>query len=160
MARREAKSAKSIQIYEVQESLTKEVGKVTLDKVTSFAFAPHYSEEKPYFLLVGSCGDRSSLTRFYQMPIFDKEKFKNLSKGGQEMDFVFAKSGHAVIVWTQFVVDNTGKSYYGKHDLRYVQLGGGNKRSKVAVFDDQVSDVAWAPDSEDFVVISGIQPAV
>lgn len=94
------------------------------------------------------------------MPNFEKEKFKNLSKGGQEIDFVFAPDGHAVIVWTQFVVDNTGQSYYGKHDLRYVQLGGGNKRSKIAVFDNQVSDVAWSPDCEDFIVISGKQPAV
>mmetsp|Transcript_86 Transcript_86/g.92 ORF Transcript_86/g.92 Transcript_86/m.92 type:complete len:406 (-) Transcript_86:10-1227(-) len=76
------------------------------------------------------------------------------------MDFVFAPNGHAAIVWCQFVVDSTGQSYYGQHDLRYVQLGGGNKRSKLAVFDNQVSDVAWSPDSKDFIVISGKQPAV
>lgn len=161
MARRESTSAKSLYIYEVENSLSEELGVVSQDKITSFAFAPHSGdEEKPYFLLVGASGEPSSLTRFYQMPLVDKEKFKSLSKGGQEMDFIFAPNGHAVIIWTQHVVDNTGQSYYGKHDLRYVQLGGGNKRSKVAVFDNQVSDVAWSPDSEDFIVISGKQPAV
>jgi uncharacterized protein with WD repeat len=162
MARRDVSNAKSVYVYEVSESLTKEVGIVKNDKISKFSFAPHYSNDpdKPYFLLIGSCGETSSLTRFFQMPNFEKEKFKNLSKGGQEIDFVFAPDGHAVIVWTQFVVDNTGQSYYGKHDLRYVQLGGGNKRSKIAVFDNQVSDVAWSPDCEDFIVISGKQPAV
>jgi len=100
------------------------------------------------------------LTRFYQLPNFEKEKFKNLSRGGQEINFVFAPDGHAVIIWASFDVDSTGQNYYGQHDLRYVQLGGGNKRSKVAVFDSQVSDVAWSPDSQDFIVISGKQPAV
>lgn len=94
------------------------------------------------------------------MKTLEKEKFKSLSKGGQEINYVFALNGHAVIIWTQHVVDTTGQSYYGNHDLRYVQLGGGNKRSKIAVFDNQVSDVAWSPDSEDFIVISGKQPAV
>lgn len=94
------------------------------------------------------------------MKTLEKEKFKSLSKGGQEINYVFAPNGHAVIIWSQNVVDTTGQSYYGNHDLRYVQLGGGNKRSKIAVFDSQVSDVAWSPDSEDFIVISGKQPAV
>lgn len=161
MARKEAGSSKSLYVYEVSESLQNEFGIITQEKITSFAFAPHGGDEtKPYFLLTGSSGDRSCLTRFYQMKTCDKEKFKNLSKGGQEINYVFAPNGHAVIVWAQENVDKTGQSYYGNHDLRYVQLGGGNKRSKVAVFDNQVHDVAWSPDSEDFIVISGIQPAV
>lgn len=161
MARRDAKSSKSLHVYEVNESLQNEFGVINQDKITSFAFSPHGGDEaKPYFLLVGSSGERSSLTRFYQMKTCDKEKFKNLSKGGQEMNYMFAPNGHAVIIWTQHIVDQTGQSYYGNHDLRYVQLGGGNKRSKVAVFDNQVHDVSWSPDSEDFIVISGIQPAV
>lgn len=161
MARKDAKSSKNLYVYEVKESLQNEFGIITLDKITSFAFSPHGDDEtKPYFLLVGSAGENASMTRFYQMKTCEKEKFKNLSKDGQEMNYVFAPNGHAVVVWTQNVVDKTGQSYYGNHDLRYVQLGGGNKRSKVAVFDNQVHDVVWSPDSEDFTVISGKQPAV
>lgn len=55
MARRESTSAKKLYIYEVSESLSIEFGTITQDKVTSFAFSPHGSdEEKPYFLLVGA----------------------------------------------------------------------------------------------------------
>lgn len=161
MARREAMSAKSLHVYETKVSIQKEFDTITQDKITSFKFSPHGGDEsKPYFLVVGSSGETCCLTKFYQMKTCDKEKFKNLSKGGQEITFVFAPNGHAVIVWCQYIVDKTGQSYYGNHDLRYVQLGGGNKRSKVAVFDSQVHDVAWSPDSEDFIVISGKQPAV
>lgn len=161
MARKDTKSGKSLYVYETTESLQTEFGVITQDKISSFAFSPHGGDEsKPYFLLVGSTSDTASLTRFYQMKTLDKEKFKNLSKDGQEISYVFAPNGHAVVVWTQNIVDKTGQSYYGNHDLRYVQLGGGNKRSKVAVFDSQVHDVKWSPDSEDFIVVSGKQPAV
>lgn len=55
MARRESASAKKVYVYEVSESLTKEFGAISQDKVTSFAFSPHGSDdEKPYFLLVGA----------------------------------------------------------------------------------------------------------
>ncbi len=162
MARKESAGSKELFVYEVAVSLQEDIGSLTVEKrINNFEMSPHGGdEEKPHFLLVGTCGGTSSLTRFYQLPNLEKEKFKNLSKGGQEINFVFAPNGHAVIIWASFDVDNTGENYYGQHDLRYVQLGGGNKRSKVAVFDTQVSDVAWSPDSADFIVISGKQPAV
>lgn len=162
MARKETPSSKSVYVYEIEESLQEEKGIITIEKkINNFAIAPHGgNEDKPHFIVIGTCGEISCLSRFYQLPNFEKEKFKNLSRGGQEIDFNFAPDGHAVIIWAQFDVDHTGQSYYGQHDLRYVQLGGGNKRSKIAVFDNQISDVAWSPDSKDFIVISGKQPAV
>ena len=60
-----------------------------------------------------------------------------------------------MIIWQKTDVDKSGKSYYGSHYLKYICIYGGNKRSKVAVFDNQVLDVKWSPDSENFIVISG-----
>lgn len=89
----------------------------------------------------------------------DKEKFKIKCEKSQEIQLKFAPNGSAVIIWSQSFVDSTGKSYYGEHSLTFTQLHGGTQRTKIPVFNAQVADVAWSPRSEDFIVISGSQPA-
>ena len=55
--------------------------------------------------------------------------------------------------------DSTGKSYYGEHSLQYVQIFGGKDRQFVPVFENMIQDLAWVPSGDQFIVISGTQPA-
>lgn len=57
-------------------------------------------------------------------------------------------------------MDSSGKSYYGEHSCQYIQLEGGKQRVFVPVFDSLIQDLVWSPSGEQFIVISGMQPAV
>lgn len=50
----------------------------------------------------------------------DKSKFMISCPKGQEILTKFSPTGHAVLIWSQSLVDSTGKSYYGEHSLQYV----------------------------------------
>jgi len=78
---------------------------------------------------------------------------------GQHIQIKAAKDGHAILVWSKNFADTSGKSYYGQHSLQYVQIFGGRERQFVPIFNDNIHDVAWTPNGEQFIVISGTQPA-
>ena len=56
-------------------------------------------------------------------------------------------------------MDKSGKSYYGSQRLLFIQIIGGKKKTEIPLIDGQLGDVAWNPNSCDFIVISGNQPA-
>ena len=66
-----------------------------------------------------------------------------------------SNDGHAILLWLQNWVDESGQSYYGHHALKYVQLLGGRDRQEVHLFDGQLLDAKWLEDSSGFIVISG-----
>lgn len=74
---------------------------------------------------------------------------------GQEISIKMSSTGHACLIWSQNLHDTSGKSYYGEHSLQYVQIHGGRDRQHVPVFDSMIQDVAWLPNGESFIVISG-----
>ena len=78
---------------------------------------------------------------------------------GQDIQTKISKTGYAALIWSQNLNDTTGKSYYGEHSLQYVQIFGGRDRQHVPVFENMIQDVAWTPSAEQFIVISGMQPA-
>lgn len=43
--------------------------------------------------------------------------------------------------------------------LQYVQIFGGRERQHVPVFDNLIQDIAWVPTGQNFIVVSGNQPA-
>lgn len=90
---------------------------------------------------------------------FDKQKFMVKCHGGQEIRVKISRTGHAILIWSNSFSDKTGKSYYGEHQLQYVQVFGGRDRQFVPVFDNNIQDVAWVDQTESFIVISGVQPA-
>jgi translation initiation factor 2A len=98
--------------------------------------------------------------RFFDLDKPEKEKFK-VKCGPKALEIIlkFSPSGHAVVIWTQNFVDTSGKSYYGEHQLQYIPIFGGTKRSPIAVFDGQVHDVEWMPNDGGFIAITGMQPA-
>ena len=90
----------------------------------------------------------------------DRSKFMIQCHQGQEIQVKISSTGHAALVWSQNLTDSTGKSYYGEHSLQYVQIFGGRDRQHVPVFQNMIQDVAWLDSGEQFILISGTQPAV
>lgn len=88
-------------------------------------------------------------------PLFDKQKFMIKCHGGQEIRVKISRTCHAILIWSNSYEDRTHKSYYGEHQLQYVQIFGGRDRQFVPVFDNNIQDVAWVDNSESFIVISG-----
>jgi len=138
MARVESPHANKIDIFNSPVSLQDPTSSISVEKVSCFEFVPRNeaTKSKPLYFVVGSCSSGATLTRFYQFPKLEKEKFSVKTQGSQDMKYVIAPNGHAMILWQQSDVDKSGNNYYGSHYLKYVQVYGGNKRMKVAVFDN------------------------
>lgn len=75
------------------------------------------------------------------------------------MIYHLAPDDHAVIIVLNKFVDESGKSYYGAQRAMYVQIYYGKKKCYLPIINGQLGDIAWNPNSNDFVVISGNQPA-
>ena len=61
-------------------------------------------------------------------------------------------------VWSSSNFDNTGKSYYGEHQLHLFNVS--NKSFKqVPTYEGPIHDLVWNPNSQDFIIISGFMPA-
>ncbi|KAI8905960.1 eukaryotic translation initiation factor eIF2A-domain-containing protein [Gorgonomyces haynaldii] len=73
--------------------------------------------------------------------------------------FHWNRLGTHVLVFTHTDVDTTGKSYYGETSLYYLSITG-NFDCKVEL-DKQgpIHDVAWSPNSKEFIVVYGTMPA-
>jgi len=59
---------------------------------------------------------------------FERSKFMIQCHQGQEICVKVSRTGHAALIWSQSLKDNSGKSYYGEHMLQYVQIFGGRDR--------------------------------
>ena len=51
---------------------------------------------------------------------FERSKFMIQCHQGQEICVKVSRTGHAALIWSQSLKDNSGKSYYGEHMLQYV----------------------------------------
>lgn len=75
------------------------------------------------------------------------------------MQFIWNKLGTGILVLTQTDVDKTGKSYYGESNLYYLATAG-NYDCRVALDKEgPIHDVAWHPESKEFIVVYGYMPA-
>ena len=74
---------------------------IELEKVSNYCFVPRQKAqiEKPLYFIVGSCSSHETVTRFYQFPKIGKEKFSVKTQGSQEVDYIIAPNGHAMIIW-------------------------------------------------------------
>jgi translation initiation factor 2A len=127
MARTCSTQAKTIQVYNTS-SFSEPEATIELEKVSYFDFVPRTGENvsKPLYFIVCSCGPKETVTRVYQFPKLQKEKFVIKTQGSQEANLIISPDGHAVIIWQQTHTDKTGKNYYGGHFLMYNHIYGKN----------------------------------
>ena len=73
--------------------------------------------------------------------------------------FYWNKLGTNVIVFTHTDVDATGQSYYGETQLYYLSIAGNYEARVDLGKPGPIHDVAWSPNSKEFVVVYGTMPA-
>jgi len=75
-----------------------------------------------------------------------------------EVNLFFSPAGKHLLIWAQTFTDKTGQSYYGEHMLLYLDM---NKRAlrRVPTYKGPIHDVAWNPNGQEFIAISGFMPA-
>eukprot|EP00437_Effrenium_voratum_P039934 CAMPEP_0181464492 /NCGR_PEP_ID=MMETSP1110-20121109/35462_1 /TAXON_ID=174948 /ORGANISM="Symbiodinium sp., Strain CCMP421" /LENGTH=551 /DNA_ID=CAMNT_0023589231 /DNA_START=17 /DNA_END=1669 /DNA_ORIENTATION=- len=80
---------------------------------------------------------------------------------GQVADLLWNSAGNCLIAHCQTEVDETGQSYYGGSRLAFLSQGGESLKD---ITDEEcqggcVQAVAWSPTRDEFILISGFQPA-
>jgi translation initiation factor 2A len=93
----------------------------------------------------------------YSLPEVSKPVFSKVIPKAQEVKFLVPSAGAGLLIWTQTIHDDTEKSYYGEHQLFFYDATS-NKMKTVPTYDGPIHDVAWAPDGNNFTVISGYMP--
>ncbi|KAI9140595.1 eukaryotic translation initiation factor eIF2A-domain-containing protein [Paraphysoderma sedebokerense] len=87
-------------------------------------------------------------------PVSSKTFYK-----ADKVRFVWNELGTGVLVLTSTEVDQTGKSYYGENNLYYLAVAGNWDCRVTLDKEGPIHDVAWSPNSKEFVVVYGFMPA-
>lgn len=145
--------------------------RVDNSKFDGFIFCPIPSDMKdnssaPMYLMAWQNGEVLSETEDNGLVyVYDlnsslqRPKFNIACPRAQNIQILPAPSGHAILVWAQNLNDSSGKSYYGEHNLQYIRVHKGKTRCFIPIFDNQIQDVKWTHSGENFLVVSGQQPA-
>ena len=76
-----------------------------------------------------------------------------------EVDFMWAPNGSAVLVLGSCDVDVTNQSYYGETSLSFMRADGQLDCKVPLDKEGPVHEAAWSPTSEEFIVVYGFMPA-
>ncbi|RKP14982.1 eukaryotic translation initiation factor eIF2A-domain-containing protein [Piptocephalis cylindrospora] len=131
--------------------------KLRLEGMTEFSLSPGRSPVVAAFIAEKK-GAPASVRLFalgsFTQPIAIKTFFK-----ADKVQFMWNRLGTGILVLTQTDVDKTGKSYYGESNLYYLATAG-NYDCRVALDKEgPIHDVAWHPESKEFIVVYGYMPA-
>jgi len=77
----------------------------------------------------------------------------------QEVEFMWARDGAAVLILGSTDVDVTNQSYFGETSLHFMRTDGALDCKVPLDKDGPVHEAAWSPTSEEFVVVYGFMPA-
>jgi translation initiation factor 2A len=94
-----------------------------------------------------------SLTNFNH-PLAQKTFFK-----ADKVSMMWNKLGTGILVLAQTEVDKTGKSYYGESNLYYMATAGNYDCRVMLDKEGPIHDIAWSPNSKEFIVVFGFMPA-
>jgi len=83
---------------------------------------------------------------------------KIIDKAHEVNLFFSPTNGHNLLIWAQTFTDKTGQSYYGEHILFYLDWTKKVLR-RVPTYKGPIHDVAWNPNGQEFIAISGFMPA-
>lgn len=88
-----------------------------------------------------------------------KPKVSKIIDKAHEVNLFFSPTkGHHLLVWAQTFTDKTGQSYYGEHILFYLDWPKKTLK-RVPTYKGPIHDVAWNPNGQEFIAISGFMPA-
>lgn len=136
------------------------INKIHIDKLTDFKLSPNV--KPPYRISCFAKGAKGapSFVRIFQYPnlkpddqIANKSFFK-----ADNADMLWNEKGSHLLVKASVDVDTTGQSYYGEQSLHFMSCSGETCIVSLSK-KGPIYDAAWSPNSNEFCVVYGFQPA-
>ena len=160
-----------IQLFDSRNFAQGVFSRLKIENIQSYSLSPG---KRPILgVFVAGKGGAPSSARLYditnlQSPLSQKSFFRADSVtfhwnniGRAFIDFYYSSLclGTNVLVFTHTDVDATGKSYYGETSLYFLSITG-NFDCRVELNQPgPIHDVAWSPNSKEFIVVYGSMPA-
>ncbi|ORX59490.1 translation initiation factor eIF-2A [Hesseltinella vesiculosa] len=147
---------------EVQFWESRNVGKsvwsrLQLEGVNFFSLSPGKNPAVAVF--IPERKGSPAIVRLYSIPSFASPVSNKTFFKADNVQMFWNDLGTNLLVLTQTEVDKTGRSYYGETNLYYLAVAGNFDCRVPLDKEGAVHDVAWSPDSKEFVVVYGSMPA-
>ncbi|KAJ1565274.1 hypothetical protein HK096_003684, partial [Nowakowskiella sp. JEL0078] len=149
-----------VQVFDVKSLATGKINiisRLQFDGLADYSLSPG---KRPIIaVFIGEKKGKPASVRLYdiaglQTPLSQKTFYQ-----ADSATFLWNKLGTHVLVLTRTETDKTGTSYYGLSNLYYLAIAG-NYDCKVDLDKPgPVHDVAWSPNSKEFIVVYGSMPA-
>jgi translation initiation factor 2A len=131
--------------------------RLKMEGIESFSLSPGKRPVVSVFI-AGKNGSPSSC-QIYDITNFSAPLSRKSFFRADSVNFYWNAIGTNVLVFTHTDVDATGKSYYGETSLYFLSITG-NFDCKVDLpHPGPIHDVAWSPNSKEFIVVYGSMPS-
>lgn len=136
------------------------INKLHIDKLADFRLSPNAAGPMRISCFARGAKGAPSFVRIFQYPnlrpdeqIAHKSFFK-----ADNADMLWNQRGSHLLVKASVDVDTTGQSYYGEQSLHFMSCSG---ESCIVSLSKKgpIYDAAWSPNSTEFCVVYGFQPA-
>ena len=146
-----------IQCFQPEKASLGITARLKIDRLVSFSFSPGARHILAAFI-GEKTGSPASVRLFdvsnFQTPLSQKSFYR-----ADSVQYYWNAIGTNVLIFTHTDVDKTGQSYYGETNLFYLSITG-NFDCKVELNKaGPIFDVAWSPNSKEFIVVYGTMPA-
>lgn len=136
------------------------INRLHIDKLADFRLSPNSTGPLRIACFAKGAKGAPSFVRIFQYPnlkpddqIANKSFFK-----ADNADMLWNNRGSHLLVKASVDVDTTGQSYYGEQSLHFMSCSG---ESCIVSLSKKgpIYDAAWSPNSNEFCVVYGFQPA-
>ncbi|KAG5461000.1 MAG: eukaryotic translation initiation factor eIF2A-domain-containing protein, partial [Olpidium bornovanus] len=131
--------------------------KFKLEGLGQFSISPGKSPSLAVFMPEKKGAPAS--VRLYSITNFNAALTQKTFYKADRVQFIWNDFGTNLLFLTQTETDKTGKSYYGETNLYYLAVAGNFDCRVHLDKEGAIHDVAWRPNSKEFVVVYGFMPA-
>ncbi|KAI9104693.1 eukaryotic translation initiation factor eIF2A-domain-containing protein [Phlyctochytrium arcticum] len=131
--------------------------KLRVEGVASFSLSP--GKRTIVAVFVAEKKGQPGSVKLYDVANFTAPLAQKSFFRADTVNFHWNRLGTNVLVFTHTDVDKTGKSYYGETNLYYLSVTGTFDCRVDLPKAGPVHDVAWSPNSKEFVVVYGTMPS-
>lgn len=146
-----------VQIFDTSKFQVGVKSRLKLENISSFSLSP--GKRNIIAAFVGEKKGCPASVKLYDClnlstPLTQKSFFK-----ADTVQYNWNKLGTSVLIFAHTDVDTTGQSYYGETNLYYLSITGTFDCKVELDKKGPIHDVAWSPNSKEFIVVYGTMPA-
>ncbi|RUP52208.1 eukaryotic translation initiation factor eIF2A-domain-containing protein [Jimgerdemannia flammicorona] len=135
--------------------------KLILEGISEFSLSPGRSPSVAVFIpekKARIAHSAPAIVRMFGIPNFNAPLSNQSFYKGDKVEMIWNDLGTNLLVVTHTDIDKTGKSYYGETNLYHMSVTGSFDRVTLDK-EGPIHDVAWSPNSKEFIVVYGSMPA-